>query len=611
MLKKIFVLLLICNSSNAEVITDGTLGQQINLSGANFQITSDLGQQHGTNLFHSFQDFNLNSLETATFSGSNNINNIISRVTGGNPSNINGLIRSTIPNANFYFLNPYGIIFGPNAKLDIQGSFHASTADYLRLAENGRFDVRNPNDSLLTTAPVEAFGFLTNLPAPINIQTSKLYVAKNQTLSMIGGELNINGDMSLNDETDSFHPKYPLKLFAEAGRINLASIASVGEVINSDTGLIINASRGKITTNNAWIGVSGNRAGNIFIRASDLKMINSEFEGDSIDEDSDIIDIQVDNFIMYGSEISTDTHGIGNGGQILIKVANNFLAYGKSAVNQPSFIFSGTEGQLNNAGNAGQIDIEARQMNLIEGARIGSSTFGAGNGGLINIKAFDKLTISGEIDGDFSNQIDKPTSIEPNKINLGISGLFANSKSINSNAGNSGEISIQTKNLNLINHSVISSSAVNSGGGNIEIVTSNLIYLKESRVTTTVRTGIGNGGDISISNPTFLVLDNSRLVARADAGHGGNINIKSEQFIASTNSVINASSRLGIDGEIRIDSPDIDMEGFIMVLPDEVIDASNLMKTPCNQRLGENLSSFLVNPSEGSHNSPDDLLPSH
>ncbi|MFK5971384.1 MAG: filamentous hemagglutinin N-terminal domain-containing protein, partial [Candidatus Marithrix sp.] len=164
MLKKL-LLLLICNSINAEVITDGTLGQNINLPGPNFQITSDLGQQYGGNLFHSFQDFNLNSLESATFSGSSNINNIISRVTGGNLSNIDGLIRSTIPNADMYFLNPYGIIFGENAKLDIQGSFHASTADYLRLGENGRFDARNINDSLLTIAPIEAFGFLTNSPA--------------------------------------------------------------------------------------------------------------------------------------------------------------------------------------------------------------------------------------------------------------------------------------------------------------------------------------------------------------------------------------------------------------------------------------------------------------
>jgi len=156
----IIILILVTTLSlNAEVITDGTLGQNINLPGPDFQITPDLGQQHGGNLFHSFQDFNLNSLESAIFSGPNNVQNILSRVTGGNPSNIDGLIRSTIPNADMYFLNPYGIMFGPNARLDVQGSFHVSTADYLRLGENGRFDARNSNDSLLTVAPIASFGF--------------------------------------------------------------------------------------------------------------------------------------------------------------------------------------------------------------------------------------------------------------------------------------------------------------------------------------------------------------------------------------------------------------------------------------------------------------------
>ncbi len=104
-------LLIITIFTNAEIITDGTLGNQLNLPGLNFQITPDLGEQHGGNLFHSFQDFNLNNLESATFSGSNSVHNIISRVTGGNPSNIDGLIRSTISNADMYFLNSYGIIF--------------------------------------------------------------------------------------------------------------------------------------------------------------------------------------------------------------------------------------------------------------------------------------------------------------------------------------------------------------------------------------------------------------------------------------------------------------------------------------------------------------------
>ncbi len=165
-------LMFLCVPLHAQVSLDGTLGRSGALPGPDYLIGADLGQQHGGNLFHSFQDFNLQSFESATFSGPNSVNNVISRVTGGNPSNIDGLLRSTIPNADMYFLNPYGIMFGPNAKLDVQGSFHASTADYLRLQDGGQFNARLPGNSLLTVAPVEAFGFLTNTPAAITTSTA-------------------------------------------------------------------------------------------------------------------------------------------------------------------------------------------------------------------------------------------------------------------------------------------------------------------------------------------------------------------------------------------------------------------------------------------------------
>jgi len=87
--------LLLVSPLSAEVATDGSLGAKMNLPGPDFQIESKLGQQHGGNLFHSFQDFNLQSHESATFFGPNNVQNIISRVTGGNPSSIDGTLRST------------------------------------------------------------------------------------------------------------------------------------------------------------------------------------------------------------------------------------------------------------------------------------------------------------------------------------------------------------------------------------------------------------------------------------------------------------------------------------------------------------------------------------
>jgi len=98
-----------------------------------------------------------------------------------------------------------------------------------------------------------------------------------------------------------------------------------------------------------------------------------------------------------------------------------------------------------------------------------------------------------------------------------------------------------------------------------------------------------------------------QIKAQADAGHGGNINIKSSHLIQSPTSLISASSNLGLDGEIKIDSPDMDMKGFLVILPDAVMDASNLMKTPCSMRG----SSFIVKQINGSLQNPYDYQPSH
>ncbi|NMQ20004.1 filamentous hemagglutinin N-terminal domain-containing protein [Candidatus Competibacter phosphatis] len=208
--------------THAGVTTDGTLGQGGALPGPNYQIPADLGQQVGGNLFHSFGQFSIDTGESATFSGPNSVNNIIGRVTGGEASFIDGMIRSTIPGANLYLLNPAGLLFGENATLDVSGSVHVSTADYLRLGDGGRFDAHTPGNSVLTVAPVAAFGFL-DPPAPITVNGGFLRVPDGQTLSLIGG------DITLNNAT----------LYAPAGRIDLATVGSAGEVLPTDHDLVM------------------------------------------------------------------------------------------------------------------------------------------------------------------------------------------------------------------------------------------------------------------------------------------------------------------------------------------------------------------------------------
>ena len=111
---------------HAGVVTDGSFGAAGPLSGLNFMVPASLGKLGG-NLFHSFSQFGLNNGEFATFSGPGSVHNILARVTGEKVSSIDGTIHSTIEGANFFLLNPAGVIFGANASIDVSGSFAATT----------------------------------------------------------------------------------------------------------------------------------------------------------------------------------------------------------------------------------------------------------------------------------------------------------------------------------------------------------------------------------------------------------------------------------------------------------------------------------------------------
>ena len=105
------LLCLVPGATNAEITTDGTMGPATSLTGPDFAITEDLGTRRGANRFHSFQRFGIASGESATFSGAADISNVINRVTGGEASGIDGALRSPIPNADVYLVNPAGIVY--------------------------------------------------------------------------------------------------------------------------------------------------------------------------------------------------------------------------------------------------------------------------------------------------------------------------------------------------------------------------------------------------------------------------------------------------------------------------------------------------------------------
>src|SRR5690348_1894901 len=186
------------------ITVDGRFGPAATLIGPNYAIGANLGRQVGSNLFHSFGRFGVTTGESATFSGPATVSNVIGRVTGGNPSSINGRIQSNITGANLYLVNPNGIVFGPNATVNVSGSFHASTADYVKLSDGAKFQATNPEASTLSAAPPVAFGFLTASPAKISVNGSTLGPVPG-TLGLVGGPVSISNGAALSAPAGTIH----------------------------------------------------------------------------------------------------------------------------------------------------------------------------------------------------------------------------------------------------------------------------------------------------------------------------------------------------------------------------------------------------------------------
>src|SRR5919108_5735807 len=378
--------------TKAEVTLDGSLGPTgpIPLVNQNFEIPDTVGQTVGTNLFHSFGLFNINTDESATFTGPAAIDNVISRVTGGSPSFIDGLLSSKIESANLWFINPAGVLFGQHASLDIQGSFHVSTADYLKLGDGGRFEVTNPENSVLTVAPPEAFGFLgERQPAGIAVQGSLLKVRAGETLSVVGGDIRI-ADGSL---------------YAPGGRIDMVSVASPGEVLPNapDLGVasferlgrievsyssserpLINPSLGPIVDNvigNVDASVAG--GGRIFIRGGELvadnALIQSRTRG-AVDGGGIDIEVTGELAVRNGAQIEANTFGSGSGGDVTVTADSVFLS-GDGAS------FTGIF--------ARNITVTAVNLEVRNGAIIRASNFATEQGSNVTVTA-DRVFLSGD-----------------------------------------------------------------------------------------------------------------------------------------------------------------------------------------------------------------------
>jgi filamentous hemagglutinin family protein len=607
----------------AEVVLDGTLGPVLALDGPNFDIRAELGQQQGGNLFHSFHKFNLNKNETATFLGPNTVRNVISRITGGK-STLNGKLHSEIPQVNLYLINSKGFLLGPNAQLDLQGSFHLSTANQLYLGDTGLFDSSHPNQSVLVSAPPSAFGFLEPEAALIEIQGSKLATQHGKTLSILGGEIRMVGG----------------HLRAVSGRINLAAIAQANQLVSKPDSLLVdkNAQLGQIAlVDHAIIDAGKPGTGDIFIRGGQFILEHSGIIANTESEqDNGVIAIEVNELqLKQGADIDSRAFGSGQGGQIIIKVAGNASLSDQSSI-RTSSLSTSTE-----AGNAGNISFNAQNLNLFNSI-ITTTTFGPGLGGDITLEASHEINLISSVDFPAAIQA---SSRPKNKLNAGDAGrIFIQATDLNLlgpksqidnstlgagqggnitldilstlrlsddafisadslGLGNAGNIYLNALNLEM-DRSTISTAAQTASGGNIILNTRRHLNLSSSSLSATVSGGIGNGGNLAISNPCFFNLIDSSIIANASGGNGGIILIITNSLMESINSSITASSETGLDGEVKIDNIyNIDLN----TLPIDFLDVNILSKKHCITHTDTQSSNFFIKGRGGLPNAPDDL----
>ena len=583
------------NCAIAQIIQDGTLptNSQVTPQG-NITIIQG-GTRAGNNLFHSFEQFSVPTGITADFQNPIDIQNIISRVTGKSTSNIDGILKAGT--ANLFLINPNGIIFGPNASLNIGGSFVASTASSLNFADGTKFSATYPRSTPLLTVTVPIGLQFGTTAAPIRNQSQArpngvaavfnesvgLQVLPNRTLALVGGDITLEGG----------------NLTAASGRIELGSVAG-NSLVKLDP------------TNQGWV-----------LGYKDVQNFRN---------------IQLIERNVGGSEIGSIVDGSSKDSGGRIQVQGDSVELIGSGVRLRS--------QTKGVGDGGDLTITARKLIIRDGAQVSTVTIGKGNGGNLTVNASESVEVIG---GSFSSpdSLDRPSLLSTSTgadgkagdmtINTGkliiqdgarvtteSNGQFELSEGslkFFPATGEAGDLNVTADSILLDNKGSLTSNSESGKGGNITLQVRDLLRMRRNSQISTNAGANGDGGKITIYAPNgFLVaapLDNNDITANANFGSGGKITITANiyGFVTRTRadleSLLNPKEPLdpnrlptnditafsqqnpSLSGKVQINSPDADPSRGLVELPVNLVDASQQIVADCNSGAKIARSSFI------------------
>ncbi|MBX3305845.1 MAG: filamentous hemagglutinin N-terminal domain-containing protein [Nitrospira sp.] len=557
----------------------------ITSSGLNTQISAPMsvgGKTHyditggtriDTNLFHSFGDFSVPNNNIANFLNNTGLvtDNILTRVTSGNASNIFGTIQTTgFGDANLFLMNPAGIIFGPTAALNVGGSATFTTADYVRLTSiDGRAGLFHANPampSVLTSAPVAAFGFLDPNPASISLQGSNLEVQPGKSIAVVGGNVTVESG-TLGNIANLPPPS------TQGKQVYIASVASPGEILAGtlDPAPNINGQSfselGAIRVEQSIIDTSGAGGGTVLIRGGQFVLSNSTISSkitgpgnltngaESLGGGINILASQ-DVIIQDGSAIETKvtgntTPGTTYGGVHVNANRITILGIPGSSPESPQItsIKSDTEG----SGNAGNIILHATGnieiTNLVNLASISrlNSTGNSGNVELSSAQGNIQITenvftqVTSQTFNNSSGTTGKVIASAPaGDIVLDGANFFT---SASPKSGGGGQVEITAKNLRITNTGLLSADNDSQFKPNgITITLSGELEIAGGFITTSSVNDIP-AGDISL-NARDIVVTQGTIINSATfaSGSGGHLKIVADTLQVRTGAQLSSGS---------------------------------------------------------------------